>query len=130
MENVVKKMMDACQKAEDFGFTWPDHKALLLAVQSELAEIEEVVLKKEPPERLKEEIGDLLLGCIEICRYFSVSPLEALTQAEEKFTRRLDKTMEIAKRNGKADLTGFSCEDKLSLWQQAKRETGTGRVED
>jgi tetrapyrrole methylase family protein/MazG family protein len=122
MDKAVKKTLEAFEKAEEFGFTWPDHKMLLSAVQSELAEIDEVVLKKEPSERLREEIGDLLLGCIEICRYFSVSPKEALTHAEEKFTKRLEKLMEIAKREGKTHLAGESLNKKLSLWKQAKRE--------
>jgi ATP diphosphatase len=128
MDVILEKAMDSMDKAEKFGFVWSDHRALLAAVQSEFQEIEESITQKESPERLVEEIGDLLLGCMEICRYFSVSPTLALTQAESKFSKRFEKVVEITTREGKRDLTKESFEKKLAVWKEAKKEVYLGEA--
>jgi len=127
MDEVIKKTFGSLQNAEELGFVWPDYKALLLAVQSEISEIEEVIVKQETPDRLCEEIGDLLLGCIEICRFFSISPTQSLSMAEEKFTKRFNKLTENLRREGKINLTGESHQQRLSRWRDAKNEVSSER---
>lgn len=122
MEGALEKTMDFLQKARDLGLNWPSFEPLLRAIKSEIDEIEETVKKKEPPARLEEEIGDLLIGSIELCRYFGVSPSKALSLAERKFSKRLKKMIEIFGREGTTNLSSLSFENRRLLWQEAKRE--------
>ena len=120
MNDLLKQTLTRLQTAEDWGFVWPDYKPLLAALISEIHEIEEVIQNQEPSERLIEEIGDLLLGCLELCRYLSVSPEQALSCAENKFAQRFDKMKELLAKEGKQDLNGEKLEKKIALWKQAK----------
>jgi uncharacterized protein YabN with tetrapyrrole methylase and pyrophosphatase domain len=120
MDDLLKQVLSRLQVAEDWGFVWPDYKPLLQALISEVHEIEEVIQNQESQERLVEEIGDLLLGCLELCRYVSVSPEEALAYADRKFSQRFDKMKELLAQEGKQDLKGANLEKKLALWRQAK----------
>ena len=125
MDAIVKKTLQSLQEAEDLGFVWPELKTLLLAVQSEISEIEDALTNQEGPARLEEEVGDLLLGCLEICRYFSISPIQSLYVAEEKFSKRLRKVKENLRRDGKVDLTSDAFEQRLIRWREAKRDVFT-----
>jgi uncharacterized protein YabN with tetrapyrrole methylase and pyrophosphatase domain len=123
MDATVKKTLHSLQEAEDLGFVWPELKTLLLAVQSEISEIEDALTKQEGPARLEEEVGDLLLGCLEICRYLSISPAQSLDVAEKKFTQRLKKVKENLLRDGKTDLRSATFDQRLTRWKEAKTQT-------
>jgi len=125
MDEILKRTLASLKNAEELGFVWPDYKALLSAVQSEVSEIEEVIVKQETSDRLCEEVGDLLLGCIEICRYFSISPTQSLSNAEEKFTKRFVKLKESLRREGKVNLIDESHQQRLSRWRDAKNEVSS-----
>ncbi len=122
MNEIIQRSHETLQSAADLGFDWPDYKTLLLALQSEFVEIEEVIENKESRERLVEEVGDLLFGCIELCRFLSIPPAESLTIAENKFTKRFGKLMEKLRSEGKEDMIGESFEQITSRWKQAKIE--------
>ena len=122
MDKTLNRVLAQLERAHEWGFDWPDYKPLLSALISEVHEIQEVIEKGEPRERLLEEIGDLLLGCIELCRYMSVSPEEALFGAEKKFSQRFEKMKELLEKEGKKDLKGEDVEKKEELWQRAKLE--------
>jgi uncharacterized protein YabN with tetrapyrrole methylase and pyrophosphatase domain len=120
MDDLLRQTLNRLQIAEDWGFVWSDYKPLLTALISEVHEIEEVIQNQESSERLIEEIGDLLLGCLELCRYVSVPPEQALAYADHKFAQRFDKMKELLAKEGKQDLHGERLEKKLALWKQAK----------
>ncbi|EQD34424.1 MazG family protein, partial [mine drainage metagenome] len=75
----------------------------------------------EGPERLKEEIGDLLFAVVQFSRLSGIRPEEALTAANRKFRRRFSFMEERASREGRP-LSGLSPDDWENLWNMAKKE--------
>ncbi len=107
------------QKAGRVGFDWPDASAVLSKISEEIAEIRSA--SSEGPERLKEEIGDLLFAVVQFSRCSGIRPEEALTAANRKFRRRFSFMEERASREGRP-LASLSPADWESLWETAKNE--------
>lgn len=107
------------QKAGRVGFDWPDAAAVLSKAEEEVAEIRSA--SAEGPERLKEEIGDLLFAVVQFSRLSGIRPEEALTAANRKFRRRFSFMEERASREGRP-LSGLSPDDWENLWNMAKKE--------
>jgi MazG family protein len=82
------------QKAVAAGFEWPNPEALWACVMSEFeefrAEIDQVT---QNPDRLEDELGDILFATVNLARQFKIDPEVALTRASTKFTKRFQ-TME------------------------------------
>lgn len=126
MKHALHEAIDAINTAESQGFIWPNHQMILEAITQETAEIKESIEKKEGNQRLKEEIGDLLLACLSLCTYFSFNPEEILAFASEKFTKRFNLLMSLLAQKHDKDLTLLSIEEKIQLWNQAKKLANNG----
>jgi ATP diphosphatase len=78
------------------------------------------------PERLDEEMGDLLFACANLARHVGVDPEGALRRANAKFERRFKRMEAIAATEGgsAADQAPIptSLEQLEELWQRVKRE--------
>lgn len=105
----------------DFGFDWPDIPTIIRQAQSECVEIEEVLQQQESPERLQEEISDLLHTAISLCLFAGFSVEETLSNVVKKFGARMDKVRLLAKQQGLSTLKSQSFEFMLTLWDKAKQ---------
>ncbi|MCG6859047.1 MAG: nucleoside triphosphate pyrophosphohydrolase, partial [Salaquimonas sp.] len=74
-------------KAGKVGFDWNDLRAVIAKIREELDEVE-AELETAEPERLHEEIGDLLFAVANLARHMKVDPDGALRTANEKFRTR------------------------------------------
>ncbi len=76
-------------RAARVGFDWPDSHQVIGKIQEELGELEEA-MNHQPndPEHVAEEMGDVLLACVNLARRLGVDPEQALRAGNAKFERR------------------------------------------
>ena len=105
-------------RAAGVGFDWPTTEGPLDKVREELGEVERE-LDAGTPEKLKDEIGDLLFAVVNLARKAGVHPALALDQANLKFERRFAGIERLAKERGiSVPDAGLAVLD--SLWDEVK----------
>jgi tetrapyrrole methylase family protein/MazG family protein len=115
------------KKAVRESFEWDEESKLWEQLQSEIVELQEIVLNKESlsdTERADAELelGDILFTAVNVARWFKIDPEDALRKTNNKFTERFDLMMEIVKAGGADDLKGFSPEELEAFWKEAKHK--------
>ena len=107
------------KKAKKVGFDWDDVSGAFDKVKEELNEVMDVY-KEGKVSRIKEEIGDLLFSCVNVSRFLSVDPEEALNLTTDKFINRFSYIERRAKELS-SNLEEMSLEDMDKLWDEAKK---------
>lgn len=116
-------MLEAYQltrRASNVGFDWENLGGILEKLDEERRELEsETSARGAKPERLEEEVGDLLFVGVNVARFLGVDPEIALRAANRKFKERFEWMESAAKREGRrfADLPRERMEE---LWNGAK----------
>ena len=108
------------RRAASAGFDWPDRDGPRLKIDEELAELEEAVLGGDP-DRIEDELGDVMFALVNLARHVHVSPELALRRAGRKFADRFRKMEQFAKIEGKT-LYDHTLEELEALWVRAKVE--------
>jgi ATP diphosphatase len=98
------------RRAARVGFDWPDHSGPRAKVDEELAELD----AEQDPERMTEELGDLLFAVVNLARHLKIEPEDALRKANRKFERRF-RAIET-----EPGFEGMSLDEKEALWVAAK----------
>ncbi len=113
------------KRAARVGFDWPDAQGAFDKVREELDEVEAEVAAIDP-DRLQDELGDLLFAMVNVIRLLGMDAEQTLSRANEKFERRF-RAMETQLRNaGRQDLRELSLEALDVAWEQVKEaEKGT-----
>lgn len=110
------------KRAARVGFDWPDLRPVLAKLREELAELEaELESAEAAPERIADELGDLLFACANLARHADVDPETALRGANAKFERRFRRVETLLAANGRAP-EDASLDEMERLWKQAKAE--------
>ncbi len=115
------------RRAASVGFDWEDYRGILEKVEEEIRElVGELPRQAEPvapwtvaPDRVVNEIGDLLFSIVNLARHLRVDPEEALRKASKRFESRF-RSMESMARSKNAKLADLSREELESLWSAAK----------
>lgn len=106
------------RRVAEVGFDWPDAEGALDKVREEVEEVGRE-LQVRDPERIEEEIGDLLFSVVNLARLLGAHPPAALSRANAKFRRRFAAVEHLAQLRGIAVAdAGLDVLD--SLWQEAK----------
>ena len=105
-------------RAARVGFDWPDASAVLSKLDEEVAEVR-AELSDAKPDRLADEVGDLLFVVANLARKLDLDAEACLRQANLKFTRRFNAMEQSAASAGKA-LSDMSLEDMEGIWQKIK----------
>ncbi len=103
-------------RAAHAGFEWGSLSDVMAKVREELGELEAA----ENVERQEAELGDALLALVNAARWLGVDAETALRQANARFYRRFTH-VESSARSGGRSLREASAEEKLALWDEAKR---------
>jgi ATP diphosphatase len=107
------------RRAARVGFDWPDAGAVLDKLEEEAAELR-AELPGAAPERLADEVGDLLFVLANLARKLDLDPEECLRGANAKFERRFGAVEQRLAGRGKspadAGLDAMEAE-----WQAVKR---------
>jgi len=106
------------KKAAKAGFDWPDHTGAMEALKNEFKELEDAITDGI---KIEEELGDLIFSAVNVARFFSIDPEEALDAASEKFVSRFEKVESMANNQGKK-LEDMSLDEMEELYQKVKLE--------
>jgi ATP diphosphatase len=116
------------KRAARVGFDWPDAHGAFAKAREELDEIE-AELDAANPDRLQDELGDLLFAMVNVVRLLGLDAEQTLSQANEKFERRFRAMERLLRQQGHEDLARLSLEQLDAGWEAVKRaERGTGNA--
>lgn len=105
-------------RAARTGFDWADIGSVLSKVREELIEVE---AELDNPNRLQEEIGDLLFSVVNLSRKAGVDAELALQDSTSKFIRRFHRMEDTAKVR-KEDFSSLDAGEMNALWEQVKSD--------
>jgi nucleoside triphosphate diphosphatase len=112
-------------RAARVGFDWPDTGAVLAKLDEEIAELR-AELPQADPDRLADEVGDLLFVLANLARKLKLDPEACLRRANLKFTRRFNSIEQAAAFAGNS-LSEMSLEDMEAEWQKVKQTEDSQR---
>nr|WP_231555864.1 GNAT family N-acetyltransferase [Rickettsia hoogstraalii] len=122
-KNPLQTLILLEKDAQGYGFDWPNHEMILEQAIDECREIKEAIDDDEPPERVQEEIGDLLHTAISLCIFSGFDVEETLSKTNEKFEKRMKAIKMLTEKHNLPNLQGQSVEFMLKLWKEAKEIT-------
>jgi len=107
------------KRAASVGFDWPDRMDIFAKIEEEIAEVREVLTDDSSPDRIEEEIGDLLFAVVNLARRSEVDPEGALRAANRKFERRF-RAIEAALAADNRRPQDCTLDELDALWEQVK----------
>jgi len=107
------------EQAARVGFDWSNPASILDKIEEEIAELREA-LEEGRPEKVSDELGDLIFALVTIGRHVKADPENALRGTNTKFRRRFNHIEKSLGENGET-LEEASLERMEDLWQAAKR---------
>jgi len=107
------------RKAARVGFDWPDTNGVFAKIREEISELEAEIAQAKP-ERIKDEIGDMLFSIVNLARHVNVEPEEALRHTNEKFRARFSYIEQQLKQQGRTP-EDATLEEMDLLWEEAKK---------
>ena len=111
------------ERASRVGFDWSVIEDVLVKVEEELRELK-AALKDNQPEKVREEMGDLLFSLVNLSRFTDVNADDALRRANQKFADRFSYMESKLAIQGKTP-GQVSREEMDRLWDECKaREKG------
>jgi ATP diphosphatase len=113
------------RRAARMGFDWPSAAEVFVKIDEELAEIKSEIGSGNQPDRLHDEIGDLLFAAVNLARHLNVDPEASLRHANAKFERRF-RAVEARLSSSGRSAAEVDLDALEALWQQVK-ETEAGR---
>lgn len=119
------KAQKVTEKAARVGFDWEHVDQVFAKVLEELREFEETMAARDE-ERMEAELGDLLFAIVNLGRFLSIDPEEALRKTIDRFVRRFTHVEETMHARG-VQMKEATLEEMDRLWEEAKAaERGTG----
>ena len=110
------------KRAARVGFDWFEATDVLDKFDEEIKEMSLEMTKNPDPERLMDEMGDLLFTCVNMARKLELDPETALRHGNAKFERRFKGVEALLAEDGKTPETSNFPEMEV-LWDKAKLET-------
>ncbi len=108
-------------RAARVGVDWPRSETVLDQIDEEIGEIRAVFDAGGAPERLADEIGDLLFACVNLARHTGIDAEAALRHGNAKFERRFHRIEALLGADGRAP-EDATLEEMDRLWDRAKAE--------
>jgi tetrapyrrole methylase family protein / MazG family protein len=121
--HTIPALLEAFQltrKAARIGFDWDNVEGIFDKLHEESDELREVLRKKDSPDRIESELGDIFFVAVNLSRFLNVDPEIALHKASAKFTRRFREMEKIAREQG-TTLAEIPRPQLESLWDQSKQ---------
>lgn len=107
------------KKVAKIGFDWPDVTGAWEKFEEELDEWK-IELAEGTKDSQVDELGDVLFTIVNLARFYSLSPEQAMIQANKKFKSRFQ-FIEQSVKNGKGDFSYYSLEELDQYWKDAKK---------
>jgi tetrapyrrole methylase family protein/MazG family protein len=112
------KAQKISEKASRVGFDWEHVDQVMAKVLEELHEFEEAMAQGRQ-DRMEAELGDLLFAIVNLGRFLSLDPEEALRKTIARFQSRFSHIEERLHATGR-HLQEASLEEMEALWIEAK----------
>ena len=109
------------RKASKVGFDWGAVEPILAKIQEEIAEIRHEIASDAPPERLADELGDVLFAVANLARHLQLDPEAALRGTNAKFERRFQRIEAWLAESGRVPAQSTLAEMD-ALWDRAKAQ--------
>jgi uncharacterized protein YabN with tetrapyrrole methylase and pyrophosphatase domain len=116
----LRKLIDLEIDSRNYGFYWPNHQMILEQAISECKEIKEAIDNNEGPNRIQEEIGDLIHTAISLCLYSGFGIDDTLNVITQKFGERMEALKKLTQEQGLTNLQGQTTPFMLDLWEKVK----------
>ncbi len=107
------------EKAARVGFDWEHVDQVFAKVLEELHEFEETMVEGNQ-ERMEAELGDLLFAIVNLGRFLTINPEEALRKTMTRFTTRFEHVEDSLHHQGR-QMNDATLEEMNHLWEEAKR---------
>lgn len=107
------------ERAAKVGFDWSEPEPILDKIEEEIAELREA-LKSGAPEKMKDELGDLVFALVNLGRHVKADPEQSLRGTSEKFRRRFN-YIETELKAIEVTLEDATLDQMEAFWQAAKR---------
>ncbi len=105
------------KKAAKVGFDWPDAAPVFDKLREEIAEVEAEL--STSPEKLEDEIGDLLFSAVNLARKLHIDAETALHRATGKFATRFRQIEQLATARGFI-FENLTLAEMDTLWDEVK----------
>ncbi len=109
------------KRAARVGFDWCEAGEVLEKLNEETLELTQEMTAGKQPERIEEELGDLLFTCVNLARKLDLDPDTALRKANRKFAARF-RLMEDSMKAGGKPLIPENRDSMESYWDKAKEK--------
>ena len=116
----LKRAQKLTARAARVKFDWPNAEAVLDKLAEETAELR-AELPAAAPERIKDELGDMLFVLANLARKLGQDAEACLEGANEKFIRRFSRIEALLAAEGKTPASS-SLDEMDNLWNAAKSE--------
>jgi ATP diphosphatase len=110
------------KRAARVGFDWFEATDVLDKFDEEIKEMSAEMTTDPEPEKLMDEMGDLLFTCVNLARKLDLDPETALRHGNAKFERRFKGVEALLAKDGKTPETS-NLQEMEVLWDKAKLET-------
>ena len=107
-------------KAASVGFEWENYQDVINKIYEELEELK-LGIKNNNQKNIEEELGDILIGVVNLSRFLHVSAEVAMQKANKKFYKRFT-TMEKFITKDKKEIDKLSLAELDTYWEKVKDE--------
>jgi len=107
------------KRAARVGFTWPNAEWVFRDLDEEIDELKEEIADGSDPDRLEDELGDVLFTVANLARVLGVDPEAALRRTNRKFTKRFQAMEKGLKDEGRS-LPDCTLEEMDARWDSVK----------
>jgi ATP diphosphatase len=121
----LKRAEKLQSRAARVGFDWPDIGPVLDKLEEEAREVVEA--RGQGPDRVEEEVGDLLFVCANIARHLGIDPEAALRRANAKFERRFAAIEDELRSRGRSPAES-TLEEMDAIWDEVRAADKAGRA--
>lgn len=115
------------KRAARVGFDWTDPADIFAKIDEEVEELQAELAHGIPdPDRVEDEMGDVLFVVVNLARRLNVDPETALRRCNAKFERRFRRIEQLLAEAGRSP-DQATLDEMEALWQQAKVEERAAR---
>lgn len=107
------------EKAASTGFDWDNIGQVWDKLKEEIQELKEAK-KSKVKDEIEEEVGDVLFTIVNLCRFFNISPDNALRKSNYKFLKRFNGIEDELKKENKK-FENISIDEMNALWNKQKQ---------
>lgn len=107
------------KRAARVGFTWPEVSWVFNDLDEEVEELKEEIANGADPDRLEDELGDILFVAANLARMLDIDPEKALRRTNRKFDLRF-RAMEAKIRDSGRSMDSVPLEELDQVWDSVK----------